>query len=222
MNQRNLRRFGLGVVLAAVTAAPAHAATTHAATTHAATTQAAATPVDTSMCSTPALFQPFLSWQDTNWYALAPGESADQFSGAGWVLSGGAKIVTTTLADGTTNSVLDLPGGSQAVSPTICLTSAYPEARMMVNDVTGSNGGNVAFSVSYAGTASATTPTQTGTFKTTGNQGVSGDWALTDPVNLAPSATPGWQPMQVTLAPSGTKKADFRIYNLYLDPRMRS
>ncbi|MGO9957634.1 MAG: hypothetical protein ACLP50_16960 [Solirubrobacteraceae bacterium] len=207
MDTRNLRRVGLGVVLAACSAAPAQAATT---------------PVDTSMCSAPALSQPFLSWQDTNWYALAPGENADQFTGVGWVLSGGAKIVTTTLADGTTNSVLDLPGGSQAVSPTICLTSAYPEARMMVNNTTGDNGGKVDFSVSYAGTASATTPVQTGTFKTTGNGGVSGDWALTDPVNLAPSTTPGWQPMQVTLTPSGPKKADFQIYNLYLDPRMSS
>jgi hypothetical protein len=207
MNYRNLSRLALGVVLAAVSAAPAQAATT---------------PVNTSMCSTPALSQQFLSWQDTNWYALAPGERADQFTGAGWMLSGGAKIVTTTLADGTTNSVLDLPGGSQAVSPTICLTSAYPEARMMVNTVSGSNGGNVGFSVSYAGTTSATTPTQTGTFKTTGNQGVSGDWMLTQPVNLQPSSTPGWQPMQVTLAPTGPKKADFQIYNLYLDPRMSS
>jgi hypothetical protein len=205
MDNRNLRRLGLGVVLAAVSAAPAQAATT---------------PVNTSMCTTPALSQPFHSWQDTNWYALAPGQSADQFTGAGWVLSGGAKIVTTTLADGTTNSVLDLPGGSQAVSPTVCLTSAYPEARMMVSDVSGNNGGKVGFSVSYAGTASATTPTQTRTFKTTGNQGVSGDWMLTDPVNLQPSATPGWQPMHITLVPSGSKKADFRIYNLYLDPRM--
>lgn len=202
MNYRNLSRLGLGAVLAVVSAAPAQAATT---------------PVDTSMCTAPALVQPFLSWHDTNWYALAPGEKADQFNGAGWVLSGGAKIVTTTLADGTTNSVLDLPGGSQAVSPTICLTSAYPMARMMVNNTTGNNGGKVGFAVSYAGTASATTPTQTGTFKTTGN-GI--DWALTDPVNLAPSTTPGWQPMTVTLAPSGPKKADFQVYNLYLDPRM--
>ena len=207
MKRRNLRGIGLGVALAAVGAAPALAATT---------------PVDTSMCSTPALSQPFLSWQDTNWYALAPGERADQFTGAGWVLSGGAKIVTTTLADGTTNSALDLPGGSHAVSPTICLTSAYPEARMMVNNTVGNNGGTVSFSVSYAGTSSATTPLKTGTFKTTGKVGVSGNWALTDPVNLAPSSTPGWQPMQVTLAPSGSSKADFRIYNLYLDPRMSS
>ncbi|MGO9903522.1 MAG: hypothetical protein ACLP0J_28515 [Solirubrobacteraceae bacterium] len=207
MDTRNFRRLGLGVVLAAISAAPAQAATT---------------PVDTSMCTTPALSQPFVSWQDTNWYALAPGESADQFTGAGWVLSGGATIVTTTLADGTTNSVLALPAGSQAVSPTICLTSAYPEARMMVSNVSGNNGGKVGFSVSYAGTTSANEPTQTGTFKTTGNAGVSGDWMLTEPVNLQPSSISGWQPMQITLTPSGSTKADFRIYNLYLDPRMSS
>src|ERR1035438_7703870 len=62
------------------------------------------TSVDTSMCTTPVFSQPFLSWQDTNSYTLVSGQSADNFSGAGWVLSGGASLVTTTLADGRTGS----------------------------------------------------------------------------------------------------------------------
>ena len=174
------------------------------------------------MCSAPALSQPFLSWQDTNWYALAAGQSANNFNGTGWVLSGGARIVPTALANGTTGSVLDLPSGSQAVSPTICLTSDYPTARMMVRNLSGSNGGNVTFSVSYAGTSSASAPLKTGTFKTTGNQGVSGNWLLSQPADLQPSATvSGWQPMQIVLAPSGPKKSEFQICNLYVDPRMR-
>jgi hypothetical protein len=204
MNHRHFRRLGLGVVIAALGAAPAQAATT---------------PVDTSMCTTPVFSQPFLSWQDTNSYTLVSGQSADNFSGAGWVLSGGASLVTTTLADGRTGSVLDLPTGSQAVSPTICVASDYPDARMMVSNLSGSSGGKMDFAVSYAGTSSATTPQQTGTFKTTGNQGVSGNWLLSAPADMQPGSAPGWQPMQITLTPSGPKKTDFQIYNLYVDPR---
>jgi hypothetical protein len=204
MNHRHFRRLGLGVVIAALGAAPAQAATT---------------PVDTSMCTTPVFSQPFLSWRDTNSYTLVSGQSADNFSGAGWVLSGGASLVTTTLADGTTGSVLDLPTGSQAVSPTICVASDYPDARMMVSNLSGSNGGEMDFAVSYAGTSSATTPQQTGTFKTTSNQGVSGNWLLSAPADMQPGSAPGWQPMQITLTPSGPKKTDFQIYNLYVDPR---
>ncbi len=181
---------------------------------------ASSTPLDTSMCTAPVLSQPFLSWQDTNWYALASGQSANRFDGAGWVLSGGAKIAPTTLANGATASVLDLPSGSQAVSPTICLTSDYPTARMMVRNLSGSNGGNVSFSVSYAGTSSALTPEQTGNFKTTASQGVGGDWMLSAPVALQPGTVSGWQPMRIVLTPNGAKKSDFQIYNLYVDPRM--
>ncbi len=167
MNHCLVRRLGLGLAIAAVAAAPAQAKTT--------ATQKPTGPVDTSMCTAPTLTQPFLSWQDTNWYALAPGQSANSFTGTGWVLSGGAKIVTMKLANGTTGSALDLPAGSQAVSPTVCLTSAYPNARMMVSNLSGSNGGKVGFSVSYAGTSSATNPVQTGTFKTTGNRASAAD-----------------------------------------------
>jgi hypothetical protein len=207
MKHRVVRRLGLGVVFAALGAAPAQAATRS---------------VDTSMCTTPVLSQPFLAWGDTTSFALVSGQSANSFNGAGWSLSGGAKIVTTTLADGTTGSVLDLPSGSNAVSPTVCVASNYPYARMMVSNVSGSNGGKVGFGVSYAGTATAADPQQTGTFKTTGNQGVSGGWLLSQPADLQPASAPGWQPMHITLSPSGSKKADFHIYKLYVDPRCSS
>ena len=89
---------------------------------------------------------------DTNWYALAPGESADQFTGAGWVLSGGAKIVTTTARRAArTNSVLDLPGGSQRPSARrSAWTAATRPFAPNVRDVAGVRG-SVQFYVSYAG-----------------------------------------------------------------------
>jgi hypothetical protein len=202
-----LRCVGLGATVAALGAAPAAAATTGASSPN------------TSSCTEPTLTQPFLAWGDSNSYALAPGETADRFTGAGWTLTGGAKIVVATLEDGTTGSVLDLPRGSAAVSPTICLTSDYPTARAMIRNVSGSNAGSVGFSVSYAGTSTATVPIQTGTFKTTGSAGVTGSWALSVPANLDTSTTPGWQLMRITLTATGPK--DLQVYNLYNDPMMR-
>ena len=56
----------------------------------------------TATCTAPALAQPFSSASDTNWYAPLPGESWNSFPATGWTLSRGAKVVSTTLADGTT------------------------------------------------------------------------------------------------------------------------
>jgi hypothetical protein len=194
----SLRPLALGGLLAAFAAVPAQAATVS---------------VDTSMCSNPLLTQPFLSDHDSNWYTLLPGETPGNFNGAGWTLSGGAQIVTTTLADGSTASVLDLPSGSKAVSPTICVQSDYPTARAMVRDVVGSEG--VFFYVSYEGTNTWNTPKNTGQI-----HGSAAAWTLVNPVNVQPYNTTGWEPMQITLIPGG-KSSNFQVYNLYVDPRAR-
>jgi hypothetical protein len=144
---------------------------------------------------------------------LMPGETPGNFDGSGWTLSGGAKIVTTTIADGSTASVLDLPSGSRAVSPTICVTSAYPTARAMVRDVVGSEG--IFFYVSYEGTSTWKTPKNTGQMHGNGTA-----WTLATPVNLQPYNTVGWQPMRITLIPGG-KTSDFELYNLYVDPHAK-
>src|SRR5947209_15603384 len=104
------RAAGMAVGLAALLAGSAHAATT-------------APFVDTSACTDPMLSQPFASAHDNRLYTLVPGESSGSFDGTGWQLSGGAQIVTTTLADGLTGTVLDLPSGATAVSPTMCVPS---------------------------------------------------------------------------------------------------
>jgi hypothetical protein len=95
------------------------------------------------------LSQPLLSVGDSNWYTLTPGESVDAFGG-GWTLSGGAQIQTTRLADGQTSQVLNLPSGSKAVSPVMCVDDGYQTARSEVRNVVGSQG--VFFYVSYEGT----------------------------------------------------------------------
>jgi hypothetical protein len=197
------RRVGAMVVgVAAITAFVAGSA------------QAATTPpIDTSACSNPLLTQPFLSSRDSNWYTLIPGQTPGNFDGTGWQFSGGARIITTTLADGSTSSVLDLPSGSQAVSPTMCVTSAYPTARAMVRDVKGSDG--VFFYVSYEGTSTWTNPKNTGQV-----HGQQTAWTLATPVNVQPSNTSGWQPVRFTFVPGGNA-SDFQLYNIYIDPHCR-
>jgi hypothetical protein len=168
--------------------------------------------VSLSQCTTPEYSQPFLYAGDSNWYTLLPGERADNFDGAEWELSGGARLVTTTLSDGSIGQVLDLPSGSKAVSPVVCVTSQYPTARGIVRNVNGSEG--VFFYVEYAGTNTWLNPKNTGQI-----HGEHSAWTLVTPVNLQPENTPGWQPMRITLIPGG-QTSDFEVYNLYVDPRM--
>jgi hypothetical protein len=161
-------------------------------------------------CSGPDLTQPFLSARDANLYTLAPGQSADNFDAGGWTLSGGAQVVTTTLADGTTGQVLDLPSGAQAVSPTFCVQSDFQFARATAQDVVGTGGVN--FSVAYKG--GHADPGQTGVLN-----GGSGAWGLSDPVDLQPADRNGQQHMTITLTGGGSD-SDTQVYGLWIDPRM--
>jgi hypothetical protein len=176
---------------------------------------AAETPTITpaSECGPQTMAQPFHSAGDQNWYTLMYGQSENAFDGSGWTLSGGASIQTTTLADGSTSTVLDLPSKSQAVSPTICVTSDYPRMRTMVRNVKGSEG--VFFYVSYLGTSTWDKPKNTGQFHGDGTS-----WTLADPINLQPYNVAGYQTVKFTLKPGGTKSR-FQVYNLYVDPRLR-
>jgi hypothetical protein len=168
--------------------------------------------MSTASCSAPAFSQPFASLRDNNYYTLAPGQSVDNFDGNGWALSGGASITTSQLADGQSGSVLNLPSGSQAVSPPICVTSDYPSARTQVRDVVGGEG--VQFYVSYDATKSWVKPQSTGQFHSEKDQ-----WSLSNQINLQPPNSPGWQIVRFTLIPGG-KTSDFQVYNFWIDPRM--
>jgi hypothetical protein len=175
--------------------------------------QAATTASSTSQCTEPALTQPFLYANDTNYYTLTPGQSPGNFEGTGWALSGGASIKKTTLGNGKAGYVLNLPSGSKAVSPSFCTTSEFPTARTIVRNAVGSEG--VFFYVSYEGTNTAEAPKNTGQVHGNGTE-----WTLSDPVNMQPENVFGWQHVRITLIPGGTA-SDFQLYNLYIDPYKR-
>ncbi len=172
------------------------------------------TSVDTSACTDPVLSQPFASFNDNNAYTMVPGESSDNFNGQGWILGGNAQVVNTQLQDGQAGSVLDLPSGSYAVSPSICVNSAYPTARTLVRNVVGGEG--VQFYVSYAGTNTWVNPKNTGQV-----HGQQNNWTLSDPINLQPANQGGWQIVRFAFVPGG-KTSDFQLYNFWVDPRMKS
>jgi len=194
LRRRYVGPLSLGVLICAFIAVPAQAS------------------VNTSQCLEQEFSQPFLYAKDSNYYTLLAGESPDNFEGTGWELSGGAQVVTDELADGATGNVLDLPSGSKAVSPVVCVTSEYPFARGIVRNVKGSEG--VFFYVEYEGTSTWGHPKNTGQI-----HGNHTEWTLVTPVNLQPYNVPGLQPMRITLIPGG-KTSDFEVYNLYVDPRM--
>jgi hypothetical protein len=209
LNHRAVRRraIALGVVLAGLAVSPAFAAPERLMASRPSAV------VDAASCADPLLMQPFLAEGDANEYVLVPGQSPDNFDGAGWTLSGGAHIVSTTLADGTTGAVLELPTGSAAVSPTVCVQEDYPDARAMIKELVGSHG--VLFRVSYTGGPTSDRPQVTGLLR-----GGRSAWSLSDPVNVKPQPTPGWQAVRFTLEPNGSDGVT-QVYDFSIDPRMK-
>lgn len=134
-------------------------------------------------------------------------ESPGSFDGTGWTLTGGASI-----KPGQTGSVLDLPSGSRAISPPMCVASDYPTARTMVRNVVGGEG--VVVSVAYAGTKTESAAQSVGQV-----HGQRSAWTLSSPVNIHPGNLPGWQLVRFALTPGG-RSSDFQVYDFWVDPHM--
>jgi hypothetical protein len=214
--KRGSRATGLAGLVAAVLAAVAvHPAPAAANTPILPAGSTGIAPADTSACLNPTLSQTFLSSKDRNWYTLAPGQSPDGFTGAGWTLYNGANVASTQLQSGQPGSVLDLPSGAVAISPPMCVTSDYPTARTLVRNVIGAEG--VQFYVSYAGTRTWEQPQGTGQL-----HGEQNDWTVSNPVNVHPDHhAAGWQIVRFAFV-AGGRTSDFQVYDFYVDPRMKA
>jgi hypothetical protein len=174
------------------------------------------TAASSAECMAPALTQPFTSWKDNRHYVLAPGGDFSDPSNGGWKLDGGAQIVNDASPDGTTDSVLSLPTGAVAVSPTMCVDLDYPSARVWVRNVVGD--GNVNVSVIYDAGKSAQVPHAVGNFH--GNKQKT--WGLSNDVKIQPQLAgkqAGWRRVAFVLI-AGGKSSEFRIDDFSVDPRM--
>src|SRR5579875_3922887 len=164
----------------------------------------------TASCSTPVVSQAFLSWGDRNLYTPAPGVAPDSFYSAGWVLTNGATLKSEVLADGSIGLVLDLPPGSSATSPVMCVESGEPYARMVTRMVgTTASSNATTFYVTPAGS----TKLGSGMPVLGGTQ-----WAESPPDNVYPGS--GSEDVYFTYK-SNVKFGDLQVYNLFVDPHMK-
>jgi hypothetical protein len=96
----------------------------------------------------------------------------------------------------------------------MCITSDYPIARPWVRNLVGSEG--VFFYVSYNTDGTWTSPKNTGQF-----HGSQKAWTLSNPMNVQPSNTPGWQRVRFTFI-AGGNTSRFQVNDFWVDPRMRA
>ena len=113
MNSPTKKILILAAVLGALIAAPTAQAATEGAS-----------------CGYTSLSQPFLPWGDEADYVL-PKSGTFEGGSTGWTLKNGAKLVSggNTLRNSTLKSVY-MPVGSYVISPTVCIETNFPFARM--------------------------------------------------------------------------------------------
>jgi hypothetical protein len=196
----------LAVAASAVAAAPAQADDAVVADTTAASRQE---------CVAPVFDRPFVDFKDGRDYVLAPGGDFNDPSGAGWQFFGGARVVQDDPREGVAGGSLLMSSGSVAVSPVMCVDMSYPTARLWARTLDGD--GDVAFSVSYAGTKTELRPQGVGHVK-----GDHGRWKLSGDVHIKPELAgkdDGWRKVAFVLT-AGGKDGRFQIDDLYVDPRL--
>jgi hypothetical protein len=165
-------------------------------------------------CEAEKFSQPFAAFKDFNYYKLVPG---GEFNGPSenWVLTGGARVTQATRPNGTAGGVLDLPAGSEAISPLINVTLQDRTARVWVRDLQGAGG--VKVSVSYVGTSSFVHPKDSGHV-----HGQQSAWTLATPFNVQPQTAgseEGVRKMRFVFD-AEAKNSDTQLFALWVDPRM--
>jgi hypothetical protein len=95
-------------------------------------------------CPAQALSQPFAAWNDLSYYQLLDGGRFE--SGApGWTLNKAVVVADNEsyhVAGAADSHALELPGGSSATTPPICVEWGYPTQRFFARTVIGSSKSN--------------------------------------------------------------------------------
>jgi hypothetical protein len=167
-----------------------------------------------AVCPGQTFSQPFSGLEDSNYYTLVPG-SEFEGGGEGWQLLHGAHVSNSQRPDGSEGSVLDLPSGSMAISPPVCVTLQYPTARVWTR--AGADSDNVIVAVVYTGTRSATVPVAVGAVGGTGEE-----WQLSEPFALDPELggkNEEAREVRFVFAPA-SRGGETQIFGVYVDPRM--
>jgi hypothetical protein len=169
-----------------------------------------------AVCPGQTFSQPFESLGDTNYYTLVEGSEFNQ-AGEGWELYGGAKIVETARPDGTRGGVLDMPSGSFAISPPVCVTLQYPTARTWVEAVEGNGSETIAIAYNINLSRLSLGSVSLGSLPAKAGEG----WQLSKEFQLNPQLggrAEGVRDVRFVYATTG-RNTEFHISGLYVDPR---
>lgn len=172
---------------------------------------------ETAVCPGQTFSQPFESLGDSNFYTLVSGSQFIEGQ-EGWELFHGAQIADEARPDGSSGGVLDLPSGSFAVSPPVCVTLQYPTARAWIQAL--GSAGSLNVGVFYAGTGYGPA-----LGKPVGRLGATsgGGWTLSEPFNVKPElggGTEGTREVRFVFA-NLSRGTEFQLSGVYVDPRMR-
>ena len=170
-----------------------------------------------AVCPGQTFSQPFTAFADDNYYTLVGGS---QFNAGpeGWILRRGAAVASAARPDGSDEGVLELPAGSWAVSPPVCVTLQYPTARTWVQTVEGD--GALGVGVVYAGGRYG--PARAQQVGLLGSE-EDGQWDLSDPFEVKPElggSADGTREVRFVFANRSWHSA-FQLWGVYVDPRMR-
>ena len=215
--RRTVRLLLSSLAAAMLLAVPAQAGTTPLGTTTIAYTDASR-----STCEDPAWTFPYTSIGDDAMYVLAPHGSFTGGVVPGWQLRGGASLVS----DATRGTSLNLPAGASAITPGMCVDLNYPHARL-AHKVTGSGASGVELEVEVVYPQLAD-PEWVEVKQFDGHHGdqVASGWRISPEIDLKPQlGGDAWGARYVALRITAVKKAttsaQFRVDDLYVDPRMR-
>ncbi len=170
-------------------------------------------------CPTETMVQPFATtpWADTDSYFLAPG-GAFEGSLTGWTVKG-ARLVhgnESYYVNSTQDKQsLSLPSGSQATSPSVCVTTQTPDLRIFVLN-TGSASATLNVNMTYTNMQGKATTVTVGSL--TG----SSSWSLSPQISFLQNIMPlvnsnGQTWVNFGFAPVG-KGGQWQVDDFYVDP----
>ena len=170
-------------------------------------------------CDAPVTSHPFQRWGDGASYKLVP-NGALESGAAGWTLSGGAKVVAGNepyKVHGTGDShSLELPTGSSATSPTVCVGLGEPTLRFFARKNSGLLS-TMAVSVKVETSLGLVVTVPIGV-------DLGGSWHPTLPMlvvgNLLPLLPGDKTPVQFQFTP--LLGGDWQIDDVYVDPFRRA
>ena len=175
-----------------------------------------------STCDSPTWVRPFLSYEDSGNYVLAPGGAFEAPTAAGWQLSGQARTVAGNeqffLRGRSDSRSLSLPSGTRAISPAMCVDLTYPHLRLVSKAVSSPGNALLGIEVVYP---DSRRPEWTEVKSFDGYQGkfARSGWRISDHVDIKPQLGHSGNAMRRMAIRITALRGNWQVDDIYIDPR---